>query len=47
MKYILTIIITFILSFMAIFYSVKVTDVERGNITIDIFGIKQVYYFEK
>lgn len=47
MKYILTIIITFILSFMAIFYSVKVTDVEKGNITINILGFEQVYYFEK
>lgn len=47
MKYIIIIIITFIISFIAIFYNVKITNVENGNITMSIFGIEQTYYFEK
>ena len=47
MKYIITIIITFIISFITIFYNIKITDVENGNIEIDVFGVKQTYYFEK
>ena len=43
----LTIIITAILTFLLIYYNLKITNVENGNITIDILGLTQVYYYEK
>lgn len=43
----LTIMITAILTFLLIYYNLKITNVENGNITINILGFEQVYYFEK
>lgn len=43
----LTIIITAILTFLLIYYNLKITNVENENITINILGFEQVYYFEK
>ena len=43
----LTIIITAISTFLLIYYNLKVTNVENGNISINILGFEQVYYFEK
>lgn len=50
-KTILTIItamlLTFILTTLLITYTLKITNIENGNITINILGQEQTYYFEK
>lgn len=43
----ITILLTAIATFILIYYNIKITNVENGNITIDILGLTQVYYFEK
>lgn len=43
----ISILLTIILTTITIFYSLKITNVENGNITINIFGFEEVYYFEK
>lgn len=42
-----SILLTIILTTIIIFYSLKITNVENGNITINIFGFEEIYYFEK
>lgn len=43
----ISILLTIILTTIMIFYNLKITNVENGNITIDIFGFEEIYYFEK
>ena len=45
--FLLTVIITFIISILIFIYNIKVVDVENGNITLGLFGYNFVYYFEK
>lgn len=42
-----TIIITFILTTIFITNTIKIADIENENITIEILGQKQLYYFKK
>lgn len=42
-----TLILTFIFTMLLITYTIKITNIENGNITINILGFEQVYYFEK
>lgn len=44
---IIVIFITFISTYLLITYNLKITDINNGNITVDILGQKQIYYFEK
>lgn len=43
----ISILLTIILTTIIIFYSLKITNVENGTITINIFGFEEVYFFEK
>ena len=43
----ITILLTTILTTIIIFYNIKITNVEDGNITINVFGFEEIYYFEK
>ena len=43
----ITILLTSIVTTLLIYYNIKITNIENGNITIDILGLTQVYYYEK
>lgn len=51
MKKIIALLIIILLTVIAtttiIIYNLKITNIENGNITIDIFGFEEIYYFEK
>lgn len=43
----LLVIITFIVTTIVAINTIKVVNVENGNITLELFGNSFVYYFEK
>lgn len=43
----LLVIITFIVTVIISINTIKVVNVENGNITLELFGNSFVYYFEK
>ena len=45
--FLLTVIITFIVTTVVAINTIKVVNVENGNITLELFGNSFVYYFEK
>ena len=45
--FLLTVIITFIVTTIIAINTIKVVNVENGNITLELFGNSFVYYFEK
>lgn len=44
--FLLTVIITFIVTTIIAINTIKVVNVENGNITLELFGNNFVYYFE-
>lgn len=45
-KYILIIFITIIITFITIYYNIKVTNINNNLITINVLGFEFNYYFE-
>lgn len=45
--FLLTVIITFIVTTIVAINTIKVVNVENGNVTLELFGYNFVYYFEK
>lgn len=45
--FLLTVFITFIVTTIVAINTIKVVNVENGNITLELFGNSFVYYFEK
>lgn len=45
--FLLTVFITFIVTTIVAINTIKVVNVENGNITLELFGNIFVYYFEK
>ena len=45
--FLLTVIITFIATTIVAINTIKVVNVENGNITLELFGNSFVYYYEK
>lgn len=43
----LLVFITFIVTTIVVINTIKVVNVENGNITLELFGNSFVYYFEK
>ena len=43
----LLVVITFIVTVIISINTIKVVNVENGNITLELFGNSFVYYFEK
>lgn len=46
-KFLSTVLLTFVLTLIITIYNVKITNVNNGLITISFFGIEQNYYFEE
>lgn len=44
---VLLVVITFIVTVIISINTIKVVNVENGNITLELFGNSFVYYFEK